>query len=103
MSCHGDHLACVTGNMCCEVDKATCGGLSASTGITCPYGFYDESATWVLSGDSKTSQATMDKWNKLPATAATKNTACCTPAAQCKFEPLGTTTPAAAAVTTTPA
>jgi len=103
LSCHGDHLACVTNGMCCEVDKTTCGGLALSTGISCPYGSYDESGTWVFSGDSKTSQVTMDAWNKLPATEATKNTACCTQAAQCKFEPLGTTTPAAAAVTTTPA
>lgn len=99
LSCHGDHLACTP--ICCELDKTTCGGLVATTGITCPYGFYDESALWVLSGDGMTAQATMDSWNKLPATEATKNTACCTAAAECKVE-VGTTTPAPGVVTTTP-
>lgn len=101
LMCSGDHTTCTTGSLCCEADKNTCGGL---TGIVCPYGFFDESSTWILFGDKKTPQATMDAWKKKNASEATKNTACCTPRAPCKYEApaAATTTPAAVVVTTTP-
>lgn len=92
LSCTGDKDSCAEGSICCQLDVTKCGGLA---GITCPYGTYDESTRWT----SDTTQATKDAWNNKAATAATKNTDCCTAEAACSTDV--TTTPAAV-VTTTP-
>lgn len=106
LSCHGNRDKCVDvssgTSICCEADKTTCGGLKASSGISCGYGTYDESELWTLTGDKKTSQATMDAWNSKP---ATKSADCCTAAASCTKEISSTTpavSPAPLPVTTTP-
>lgn len=95
LSCPSDRDSCATGTTCCELDTTTCGGLEAS--ISCPYGFYNEATFFT----AKTSQATKDAWKSRAATQATRNTACCTARQAC--ENGLTTTPAPAAITTTPA
>merc|ERR1712072_1143875 len=76
LSCAKDAASCAdtTKSPCCEADLATCGGNKGT--ITCATGFYDESSTWITTGDKDKwpPKAVMDAWKNKPATAATKNT-----------------------------
>merc|ERR1712139_371245 len=104
LSCAKDAASCawLTLSPCCEADPATCGGLEGT--ITCATGFYDESATgWDLDPENPTPKAVKDAWRNKPATAATKNTACCTARAACTAAPAATTTPPATTTPATPA
>merc|ERR1712159_107551 len=97
-SCASDAASCQAD--CCEANPQVCGGL---TGISCPYGFFLESAYWDTTNADKskqTPQATMDAWKAKVGTETNKNTNCCTPRMDCAR---GTTTPAPVAATTTPA
>merc|ERR1712139_367855 len=96
------HADTCTATLCCEKNVLTCGGL---TGISCPTGFYNENegtSAWTHIEDATKKKAAMDAWANKNATEATKNVACCTKKAAC-IHVVGTTTPAAGAVTTTPA
>jgi len=101
--CTTDAASCAA--TCCEDDATTCGGLGATTGITCAAGFYDESKIFK---SSKYTKAQQNAWKSKAATEKTKNTVCCTKKAECSAFSTAlaaTTTPAAAAAvaTTTPA
>jgi len=95
LACPSNEASCADtpAGRCCEVDKATCGGLRSS--IQCPYGYFNEATTWT----AKTTQATKDAWKNRKTTAATKNTDCCTEKAQCLN---GITTTPAATITPAP-
>merc|ERR1712118_655951 len=83
---------------CCQDDAATCGGLAATSTITCKYGFYNEMDGW----DAKTTQAVKDVFNgKGPVSATNASTVCCVARVPCAIP--GTSTPAPLAATTTPA
>lgn len=91
VTCPSDGASCNSvAGPCCELDPLKCGGL---TGISCAYGFYDESALWIKAGKLKTAKSITDAWNNKPATQANKNTNCCTAKTVCA-KPVGTTTPA---------
>jgi hypothetical protein len=75
----------------------TCGGIAATTGIVCKYGFFNEMDSWGL----KTTQSVKDVFNAKVASKANASTVCCTARVACAIP--GTSTPAPAVVTTTPA
>jgi len=90
LACTGNAKSCTD---CCELDAQKCGG---QTGISCPYGTYDESTMWT----KDTKDAVKDAWKNKAGNSTTKNTACCTERNACTA---WTTTPAPGVVTTTPA
>merc|ERR1712139_552410 len=101
LACPSDAASCASATAnCCEADTAKCGGYKGT--LTCAVGFYDESAA--ADFDLAKNKAAKDAWMNKPATAATKNTACCTAKASCGAAVAGaTTTPAATATPATPA
>jgi len=81
--CPTDAASC-TGTTCCEDDKTTCGGIKATTGLTCAVGFYDASTVFAKAKYTAALQLQQDSWNNKKTTEATKNTDCCTAKAVCQ-------------------
>jgi len=96
--CNTDAASCAT--TCCENDAATCGGLKATSGLSCPVGTYDESTKFAA---AKYTKAQINAWKSKAATAATAVKVCCTKLAACAAPAVaGATTTPVAVITTTP-